>query len=282
VLFSGVEGLLDLTRDELGIVDLINDVKEFSEAELGIAIINGFSTLDLEEGKEFFWVYASPKDRIKNPFEREMPYKFFEDREEAYKLERKLKKEFDTHVFSAYVHGGKRGCPITKGLFDSSPHGIIGKILHEGTHEFKYRNFPEIPYYLEEPIATYVGTVGAVEYCEKKEPSHLSAAKKHLQWTIDFFDFANKYYNLLSECYRNNEKRSSLLRKGTIELREMGFKDKKINNAYLLRQFDYANYYPIVFEEMDRRPIRESIESIEDVVKRLEEIVHDGEEWLDI
>ena len=73
----------NLTLEELVIVEEIGEIKEYSRTEYGMPI-DSFNELDLEKGKMFFWVYASPKDEIRQIFKNSQ-CKQYENEAEALK-----------------------------------------------------------------------------------------------------------------------------------------------------------------------------------------------------
>ncbi len=250
--------------------EVISEVKKFSIESLGLPIGKSFETFK-EDNQGYFWVYAAKKYELGsqiNEFDDDRPYAFFENNNEAVKHSEKLRsKGYDTFIFEGEAHGGG-DTKITLPFLKASAHRKAEVLIHESVHaylaeNFDNDNFPEIPYDLNESLATHVGKQGAMKFCEIHYPEQYDLGKRSLKLFSEFAKLVNSYHNMLQIYYMHGliEKKEEFLDFFKEELESLSpgwFKDTKFNNAFLIRHIDYTKLYPIVsgYFNDNRRSIR--------------------------
>lgn len=231
----------------------VKEVKRFGESELGLNFGKAFSRLDISKTQHFYWVYASPKNKL-HPMRSSdgASYnKFRHNKKDAEIFLKKLEKEgYDVLLFEAEAAGFKE-CQITKGLLKLPHAELTWIVLHEGFHIHSDINGIKIPYKLEEAICNYIGFNGAIEFFKKYNPSLLPEALAEKNDYASFFKLCLKYYTELSECYeKGGKKREEILSSARKEFNALkkscksrAIKDRcslPINNAFFVRYRDYT------------------------------------------
>lgn len=249
----------------------VKAIKRFGEEELGLEYGEAFTRVELNPPSPMaaYWVYASPKDEISvldlNDLAENKPYISFFDKEATLTRKRELEAEgFDTYLFSAEVYGGLDDCPILPALLKQPLHHRAFDILHEGFHILHQKKGWNLPYCLEEPIASYVGFIGAYKFLQSTSPSEvpilLNQIKRHGEWTR----LINKHTKELCECYEQGGCPDEILESLQWRARGFGVHDK-INNAFILRQMDYRKNAPLIWETLKGTDLREYIANPDEI-----------------
>ena len=259
-----MEGIPDLEER----IAQVRDIRRFGEEELGLEFGGAFERVELDTPGLAYWVYASPKDglEVAEPEQCDAGYPFesFSDRDEAMEREKALRERgFDTHLFESCAYGSTE-CQITKELLmEGRPAVRASDILHEGLHITQDLRGWDLPYTLDEHVATYTGLNGALAYVRKNLPDAVTDAERNIRWWKEFAGFIKHYDSILTECYRQADgSRNPLLtaahklRAHVIrahagrEMRARLHHSDKLNNAFFLRQRDYTQHTDEVWETL--------------------------------
>ncbi len=268
-----MEGIPDLEER----LAQIADIRRFGEEEFGLEFGGAFERVELDTPGMTYWLYASPKEglRIADPEQCDAgyPFELYMDREEVMEREKELQEHgFDTHLFEAGVYGSSE-CPITRALLmNERPAVRANDILHEGLHITQNLREWDLPYSLDEHIATYTGLNGALAYARKHLPEAVDDAQWNLTWWKEFAQSVNHYDRALTECYdriggsRNlfaaaAAKLSAHLIRAQAgrELRGRLHYPGELNNAFFLRHRDYTQHTGAVWGILDTVDLGEYI-----------------------
>ncbi|MFH1421765.1 MAG: aminopeptidase [Planctomycetota bacterium] len=265
-------------------IDFIRRVRKFGKRVLNLNFKGSFQQFN-PKLQTANWLYASPihkiKSALKDAEKRRVPFLFSWDRKELDVKDQECKEQgLDTYLFSAEAHGSG-DCPITEILLKSEKVRQCYVILHEGWHSTLIEENIKIPYSLEEATGRVVGNFGAIAFAKKEEDNELykCAIEQERNWAR-FADFINRWFVKVIELYEkvrlskkaNNhgtraemmeeisQARKPLLKKvqkraealSTSMSTEWGMKElaSPINNAFLLRYYNYTKYYPLAVKTL--------------------------------
>jgi len=239
-------------------IKFVKSIKMFGEKELGLFFDGSFVKLAKNEFS-CNWVYACYKNRMQSALKDNFPYEFHSDMNKALKRQKALdKKGLDTYFYHAEAHGGKK-CPITKEMLESDRARQCYVVLHEAWHATSSRNEHNFPYSFEESSGRVVGLFGGIEFARYINDDELvrTTTDQEKAWSM-FADFINVSYKKLNDLMKKDASESEIaeLKKKLnikaeklynilpdswekIELK------KEINNAYILRYYDYTVHYSL-------------------------------------
>lgn len=266
---ESIESILEKEKYDKDIrrkLQLVLEVKEFSEKELGLAETNNYTSyVQLERPYVTYVVSASPKDKIKAylwsfPFVGSFPYKGYPHPEGAKEEAEELKSEnYDTFIrgVSAYSTLGWFNDPILSSMMRYNDEDLVNTIIHETVHATLYiKNNARF----NERLASFLGDMGTKLFYEKKDPGNTEKAQMILDENEDrkkFSQFISAEIRKLSNWYKDHreqtdflklrEEQFSLVKKNFEEqvLPKMktkiyaNFSKRKINNAVLVNYKTY-------------------------------------------
>jgi hypothetical protein len=239
-------------------IKFVKSIKKFGEKELGLNFAGSFSRM----AKDSFscnWVYACYKNKMESVFEKRRPFEFYTEMEKALERQKELdKKKYDTYFYHAEAHGGGK-CPITKEMIESDKARQCYVVLHEAWHTKSRINGHNFPYPFEESSGRVVGLFGGMEFARYLKDDELlkMTTDQETAWSM-FADFVNDSYSRLKEL---EEEKASVVKftelkrelnsiaaelyKTVPDSWEKSELKKEINNAFILRYYDYTVHYPI-------------------------------------
>jgi predicted aminopeptidase len=204
-------GLLDKTQ--LQRAQLIQEVRDFAETDLGLKKTDNYSTIYPKPLKNPIWnISAAPKDKLKPvtwwfPIVGNLPYLgyFDHDRAEAERL--KLEKEGNDVVLrrvAAYSTLGWFSDPITMNMLKWQPTLLVEIIIHELTHATLYVKGQSA---FNEGLAQFIGVEGAVLFLNKTQgpdspDARLAAGVAHDERI--FSHFLDGLYSRLEKLYNSS------------------------------------------------------------------------------
>ena len=261
-----------LDQEQRNHLNLIEKIKAFGEAELGLVKTKSYETCFLNsEENRIYTISASPKDRLRFitwwfPIVGKVPYLGYFDLERAISQKRALlDKDLDVHisVAEAYSTLGWFKDPVPMSLIRSPTVELVETLLHEMVHETLYiKSQGEF----NEGLAVLIGQIGAIRFFEKEYGPHHSFAVKARQFLEDerlFASFLSSLIGKLEKLYDSSlsyedkiENRQEIFTQSKAEFR--GFKKRlhtdrftnfdnaEWDNAYLLVSGLYHRHFPLL------------------------------------
>jgi hypothetical protein len=267
-------------NDLEGKIGLIKDIKEFAVDKLGITPNPSFEKVG---AVDFFHVlYASRPDKIESAIKNRFKNLIYEDQEECKKKEEFFNSRGYDVLKMTWEAIGKKDCPITSSMLESSKTRQSYLVLHENFHIHCKENNLSFNLAVEEAIADCFAYQGALIYFASN-PSMISHIKRDFREWQEFYAFANRYIIRLEEAYKQSTRKGRrLLDDAKIEARKLfcdaiskEVKDRlnlPINNAYFLRLKSYAPMAIPVYEAFREMDPREYLTDREKLNAKLREI----------
>jgi predicted aminopeptidase len=191
-------------------IRLVQEVKEFSQQELGLRPDGSFETFYQVKGDTLIYlVSACPKDSLEAyawqfPLVGRVEYKGFFNKKDALKEIHKLeKKGLDTCLQQAIAFStlGWLGDPLYSTVLDYRPAVIINIIIHELVHNTVYfKGETEF----NEQIASLIAEKGALMFVEKRFGLHSASYQLALDLARDeklTARFFEELYDVLKRLY---------------------------------------------------------------------------------
>jgi len=260
-------------------IELVKSVKSFAKTELGFSSKDQYQKMYDQEGKELMWVVtaASPY-RLENyewkfPVLGKVSYKGFFIKEEALKLEQKLKNNgFDVRLrtASAWSTLGWLNDPLLSNVLNYSDGRLAELIFHELIHD---EIFIKDSVDFNENLASFFGQEFTKMY-HKKQLSKFSTINEEylsqLEDRLQLNQFVRSYLPKFDSLYQQIEdysmaekkrKKDDLIREFKEELKKQRFKNPKyteflnseikVNNAYLLSFKRYSGHHQLLEKQLD-------------------------------
>lgn len=263
----------------------VKRIKRFGERELGLKFGRAFTRVETDKPATLYFLYASYKDRIEAPrlrnWPERIPYKPYKRRDSALRRAKRLREQgFDTYLLRAEIYAAADSPIFPKILREERTETRAHWILHEGmhlTHNLKRWN---LPYSLDEHIASYVGDKGARLYVEKHKPEAVPDAQEDNLWGRRFARFVNRYTRLLTECYEQGGCPDEIWAKAKKAAQRLDLSDEvsspdELNNAFFVRYRDYVRHAERVWEILDGVDLRDYIANPDEInaflLERIEE-----------
>ncbi len=239
-------------------IQLIQKVRNFAVAELGMTDSKNYTTLYNQNNKPTLWVVtAAPKFSLepyewKFPLVGGFPYKGFFDEELVKKEAKKMQNlGYDTEIdlVSAWSTLGWFKDPILSNNLNQSDGDLANLIIHELTHTTL---FIKDSVDLNENLASFIGHKGAQLYLDKYDDSLKSEYLNKLKDRKLYKDFLIKKIEELKTFYENSNEFSIdkrlILKEQKIEsfqkeLNLIPFSNRIWNEYLLEKSSDWNNAY---------------------------------------
>lgn len=247
---------------------LIQEVKAFAVAELGLEPNDNYLTFYKQNKEDFLWALSAAEPyKLKYyewyfPFLGSVTYKGFFDKEKGLKEKEKLEKQgydIDWGIVSAWSTLGFFRDPIFESFLNKPEGRLINLIIHELTHGTIYvKN--EVDF--NENLASLIGDRGALQYLEYRFSKDSKEYQEYLLHRMDskifqryIVESAKKLEKLYSEIQNLNDEEKKIRKEklifeiiNGIDTLSLHQKDKFINlkedikvskNAFFM---DYLRY----------------------------------------
>lgn len=176
-------------------IRIIEDVKDFAIADLGLNHSDNYTSIYDQQGKEILWNVSAAEEFKLKPYEWSFPllgkfsYKGFFDKKKA-----QLEKErldamgYDTNIrnVNAWSTLGWFDDPILSNMLYRSEGQLAEVIIHELTHATV---FVKDSLTFNENLASFVGSLGAAAYLKKKYGPHAEPLRAYLASEQDYEKF---------------------------------------------------------------------------------------------
>lgn len=225
----------------------ISELTQYLQKEFGLETGDSFYTVFQKEDRPKYYVYFSSPDSI---YCSGTPYQYFDTDEEA-AIERQ--KELDRKGYHTLLyHTAGTSAARLNSLLISYRYETVSFILfHEAMHRHLTNKKADIPYEFTEAACDVLANYGALSASGKMKELKKRTAKKQLRTNEKIYSVLNKYDSILKPVCEKTS-RDSVFRLceneiGRLLLRGDAFQNDrfkyKVNNAYFLRNRDYARNY---------------------------------------
>lgn len=259
-------------------LQLIQEVKQFTETALGFQSSKNYSTFYDQKGAPSLWVVTAAKPYMLEPkewhfpFLGNVPYKGFFEYPKAEKEEALWKEQYDTNI---RVAGGWSTLgwfrdPVLSNMLMDPPGDLANTIVHELTHQ---NIFIKDSVEFNENLASFFGDQGArrflkMHYGEDSEEllRYQNARKDRQKFTdhilrgADYLDSLYQQMALMSaETDRNSYKKDAIneiiISFDTLNLYEKDryrrfLHEKRINNAFFMSYLRYRGDFTFFEKEL--------------------------------
>lgn len=289
---------------------LAQEALEFSEAHLGLARTNNYTTyVQLDGPYVTYVVQAAQRNKLERylyryPLVGSMPYKGFFDPEDAKAEAAKLDEEgLDTYIrgVTAYSTLGWFRDPVLSSMLAYKDHNLVNTIIHETVHATV---FIKSNADFNERLATFIGNKGTEAFYfqkEGRESKTLALMKRENEDDQLFGDFISKELDALEAWYKEREGKEISEEERVARLNQIhekfekelkpkfrepdafsAFGKGKFNNARLLNYrlyFEDLSQFQKVFDKLEgdfnrMLEFARALEKVDDPIAELEKAAH--------
>lgn len=223
-------------------LELIENIKGFCINDLNMELSEHFYSNWAKSEKPNYYLYVSKKDTLMSALNQQSSFiSFGHDFNKAQKGKDYYDQlDYSTLIYETY---GTAATQLSNHLLSYSDESIAFIAFHEATHQH-IRNKAKIPYSIVESVCDVVGNYGTLSLFSEYKKFSKRKANKQIQ----------QIENLAFDINRliNNTEPGLVKSKLTKEIQKLNKKknkfkieryDYEINNAYLIRNKSYTQYY---------------------------------------